>query len=106
MGKTSRDMQPSKTERCNRLMPRAQPDIQAVASAIMASSSQKRLSNSSMPLQVQLTSHFIQSQFGRSQHKLSAVESLCIPARGVAFHPAQPHEREKCTLFKPRLNPL
>src|SRR5271154_4587086 len=35
-----------------------------------------------------------------------AVKSFGISAGSVAFHPAQPHEREKSFLVKPTLGPL
>src|ERR1700685_68736 len=38
-----------------------------------------------------------------SKYNLPAVESLGVPARRIALHPSQPHQREQCVLVKPAL---
>lgn len=99
IGKTKRDIPPSNTKRRTRQKLHAQPAIQPAVSAATASNSQKRLSNSSMLVQLQRTAHFIRPQtwlftarsFG-NRKLLRSRSERCIPFRANAL------ERGMCFL--------
>src|SRR5260370_7863057 len=46
-------------------------------------------------------SAFVQLTPCLAKHHLASIKSLGVTARGVAFHPSQPHERKESFLLKP-----